>query len=798
MEQKTNVIDRLNHAFSYIAVWSLKNRWIVLFLSLLLLFVSGYFAQHVRMNNSFDAYFDSHDPVYKAYLQYRKDFGSDEVAYLLYDADNYEHGVFDLSLMEKINTLSQRIEEEVPFVKEVNSIPNAEVLIPVEDGIEIIKLEDDFPESQDAMLDFAEGFMKKQIYIDGYVSGNRQYGAIQIDMLKSSVDPLEEIRFEPEGGDGLENLYPQASDSALSKLLAEEQFSDIKFYASGDVQLNAVFNRIAYQDMEQTMTLAFVVVAILLLFFFKGSVIGVIGPMAIVILSVVVTLGFMGVLGWDMDLMFSMVPTLLIAIGVAQAVHIISEFRIAYADCLDRQQAIRRTLELVGAPCLLTSLTTGAGFLAMSISPIKTISHMAVYTGISVIGAFFLSITLLSFFLSFGKNKSEQKIVMKNNNPVLEKLLLTVAHFTIRFPKQIIIVTLALCIFAAVGVNKVIVDSNFLMDFNEKEPIRIATEHIDNTMGGTGSLVYLFNTAEADGIKNPEVLREMDRVQRELNSKTPLVKKTFSIVDLIKDINQSFHDGDPAYYSIPESKDLIAQYLLVYELSGGEELHNFVSSDYSRANIEARIRMASSSHMAQLKHEMENYLQENPLQHSKVEATGIASLWIKLMDYITESQLKGMTLAFAVIALMMCFIFRSVKVGLISMIPNLAPVLFTLGLIGWMGVNLDYSKLLIAPIALGIAVDDTIHLLTRYHNEFKKHRNYEKALIEAISNVGRALFITSVVLVAAFSTFMLATLESQIWFGILLTLTIILALVADFLVMPALILVLKPFGKEAP
>jgi len=792
---KKNTVTYLNELFSVVGVWSLRHRWLIFATCLLILTASVYLAGKVRMNNSFDAYFNESDPAYAAYLQYRDDFGSDEIAYLLYDASKYEHGVFDLELMKKVATLTERLEEELPFVKEAKSIANSEVLIPIEDGIDIVELNDEFPETQEAMLEFAELFMAKEMYINGFVSPNRKYGAIRVDMDKSSIDPVEEIRLDPEGGDGLENVYPQVTDTVLFEILEEEQFQGIEFYVSGDVPLNSAFNRIAMSDMAVTFVICIVIISLLLIYFFR-SFLGVLGPLSVVMLSVLITIGFLGVMGWDMDMMFGMVPTLMIAIGIAHAVHIISEFRIYYAEYKDRAKAIQETLHLVGAPCLLTSVTTAAGFLAMSISPIKTIAHMAVYTSLAVIAAFFLSITLLTFFLSFGKPQSPEKISRTNTNPRLKAILIKIAHFNIRYPKQIALVALLVFATAGVGISKIEVDSNFLMDFSEEVPIRQTTEFIDQTMGGMGSIVYLFDAGESDAIKNPEVLKELERFQEYVNTLGPIVQKTYSIVDLLKDINQTFHDGDPAYYKIPESRELVAQYLFVYELSGGDELSNFISSDYSRANLEVRTQLVNSSEIAKLKAVLDAYQAENPLEHSENEFTGISSLWIQLTDYITQSQLQGVFLAFTVIAMLMCFIFRSVKVGLISMIPNVAPSILTVGLIGWLGVYLDYMKLLIAPIAIGIAVDDTIHLLTRYHHEFQKHKNYNKALIAAMSDVGRALLITSIVLVCGFSVFSFSQMDSQFWFGLMLALTIFIALVADFFVMPALILIFKPFGPE--
>ena len=182
-----SLINHLNRAFAAIGVWSLRYRWLVFLGALALLAGSLVLASKVRMNNSFDAYFDVSDPSYAAYLHYRNDFGSDEMAFLLYDAGHLEDGVFDLELMQRIARLTQRLENEVPFVKEVKSISNAELIVPFEDGIEVIELEQDFPADRATMQRFAERFMARPLNIDTYVTADRRYGAIRIEMEKSSI-----------------------------------------------------------------------------------------------------------------------------------------------------------------------------------------------------------------------------------------------------------------------------------------------------------------------------------------------------------------------------------------------------------------------------------------------------------------------------------------------------------------------------------------------------------------------------------------------------------------------------------
>jgi predicted RND superfamily exporter protein len=314
-------------------------------------------------------------------------------------------------------------------------------------------------------------------------------------------------------------------------------------------------------------------------------------------------------------------------------------------------------------------------------------------------------------------------------------------------------------------------------------------------MAGTYSIVYVFDSGEAGGIKNPAVLREMERVQREAE-RHELVTKTYSLVDLIKDINQSFHNGDPAYYEIPDSRELVAQYLLVYEMSGGEEMRDYLSIDYARATLELRCKMTSTSRLQGIVDQIDAYLDEEPLRASTFSVSGIGALWLKFVEYITWSQIQGALIALTVVSLLMIAVFRSVKIGLISMIPNVAPVVLVLGGMGWVGLPLDYYRLLIAPVAIGIAVDDTIHLMTRYNHEFGKLGDYKKALYASMDGVGRALFITSAILVAGFLMNMFSVMDGQKSFGVLLAGVIAAALIADFLLMPALILWLKPFGPE--
>ncbi|MFA9471798.1 MAG: RND family transporter, partial [Deltaproteobacteria bacterium] len=710
-------------------------------------------------------------------------------------------GAWDLGVMRQIEQLTRALEDEVPFVKDVTSLSNAEFMEGAPpDDILVYDLLTEFPETQEELFVIRDKVMKKPLYVGGLVSADSELGAVIVEMSRSSIDPVDEIRLDPDGGDGLPNLYPQVSFKAIEAILQRPEYDGIEFFHSGDVAINATYNTVLFEeDMPVLMALSFLVITLSLILVFRRPT-GVIGPFMVVAFAMAVSVGVIGLIGWDIDFMFGMMPTLLIAVGVADSVHILSEFDIYQRRLGNRRDAIRRTLYLVGPPCLLTSLTTAAGFLSLSLSPVKSVAHLAVYSAAGVMAAFIASITILVVFLSFGRQTSSDASPKKvkaraRKGKALGAALQSLATFVIRFQNAILVAFAVVFVASAWGISMLTVDSNFLTEFSEKIPVRRTTQFVDDHMSGTYSIVYVFDSGEADGIKEPAVLREIERVQREAE-RHELVTKTYSVVDLMKDINQSFHNGDRAYYEIPDSRELVAQYLLVYEMSGGEEIRDYLSIDYARATLELRCKMTNTSRLQGIVEQIDEHLDAQPLRASTVSVTGIGALWLKFVDYITWSQIQGALIALTVVSLMMIVVFRSVKIGLLSMIPNISPVVLVLGGMGWAGVHLDYYRLLIAPVAIGLAVDDTIHLMTRYHHEFGKLGDYKKALYASMDGVGRALFITSAILVVGFLTNVFSVMDGQKSFGILLATVIAVALVADFLLMPALILWLKPFGPE--
>lgn len=799
------IVDRVDNAFFALADWSIQHRVLVTLATFTLFIVGLAFASKVQIDNSIDSFFYKQDPAYIAYLDYLEDFSSDEVIYLMYSAPEHEHGPFDLEVMRTVANLTKTLELEIPFARKVTSLANVEFMRPVgEDDIEIDELLINFPETQAELLTLREAVLEKPIYRNYLINDTADYAAIIVQMEVSTAHDVETIRLDKNKPADTENLYPVVSDRALREILNRPEFTaqGIEFFISGDVPMNTSYQDLMLGDTVLITGISLLIILGLCATLFRATVAGIVGPLAVVLASVALTIGFLGVLGWKVGNFFTMLPTLLCAVGVAQSVHILLEFQRQLANLGDRKEAAKAALHKVGGPCLMAALTTAAGFAVMLVSDLRMLAEFAVYSSFGIITTFIFSSTLLVIFLG-GKNRKND--IARQGKPFVSRFVTTAVDRAISInlarPNTVLIVFGLAFVVAFVGILQLRNDFSFLHEFKPSVQWRIDTEKIEKEMGGTLRMSYLIDTQTPDGIKNPALLQQMEKIQR-FAEQNPLVKKTLSLADVIKDLNQTFHNNNRDYFVIPNEQDLLAQYFLVYEMSGGEELEEFTSYDFSRTVIEFQVEMTYASETRKILKSIDDFIAQNPLPSTEAglgiegRKTGIGLLWVKLADHIQTTQIQSYTLVFSMIALFMCINFGSIKVGLLSMIPNLTPIIIALGGLGWAGVPLDYMKLLLATIAIGIAVDDTIHLVTRFRSRFYSTGRYADALKLGLQDVGPALTVTSIVLVTAFASYLLSSTTVLSNFGVLLSATIATALLADLFLMPVLLMKLKPFGAE--
>ncbi len=259
------LIEQMNRGFASIAGWCFDHRWIVSLLCIGLLAGGGYLASGIGVDSSYEAYFHEGDRTFQAYQEYREDFGSDEVAYIGFELPGLEYGPFNLEAVRKLIQLTKALQDEVPFVYDVTSLANAELTVGSEDGIEVTRLIDGMPETQQELLVLREAYLRKPMLIGGIINEEADFGGIIVEMDLSSTDPPDVIRWDPEKGDDLENLYPQVSESKIVEILGRPEYADFEFFVSGDVPMNAYYNRIIMTEPVRQMLITLALISLILL-----------------------------------------------------------------------------------------------------------------------------------------------------------------------------------------------------------------------------------------------------------------------------------------------------------------------------------------------------------------------------------------------------------------------------------------------------------------------------------------------------------------------------------------------------
>ena len=764
-----------NSFFAKLAGFILTWRWPLMITVLVLTTFFFYKMRGLKMDNSNEAFFIEGDQTLVTYNKFHDTFGNDEFVYILFETDDF----FQPDTIRLIGKLATDLEENVPYVKDVKSLCNVEYIEGVERGIEIYDLMEEFPETPQQMEIIRKKALAEPLYLNNLISPDGKTAAILLEL-------------DPYPGDKVDARRTIAP--VVREILARPQYASLEHYTVGIPIINYDIQAVTARETGLFMLIC-IVLEMLILFWTTRRVRGVIAPIIVVILGVFWTMGVIGILGWTLNMLVIIIPTLLIAVGIGDSMHVIAEFLDQQQRGLGRKEAVTTTLTLVGLPCLLTTLTTAAAFLSFLATAIKPIREMGVYAAVGVIMALVLSLVLVPVFFSFGKEKAGFQNPSTNRNDLFDRILGWIARINIKHPRAIFGIFLVLTLLSAGGYLLVEVESNTIKMFSKKLPVRQAFDYVDSHMGGSMSVEIMVDTGKKDGVKDPAFLRQLESLQDYIN-KHPLSMKTMSVLDLLKKMNQALHENRPEYYTLPETREQVSEYLFLYETAGGGELDKQVSFNYDIARLTARTKSLDTKDIKIFISDITGFAKEHLDPSIKIEYTGMIPMVNAMSDLITSGQIKSFGCAFIAISLMMIIVLRSFKLGLISMVPNLFPVLIAIGFMGYAGIYLSMALVTFGAIIIGIAVDDTIHFFVRFRREFRRTGTYEKALKASLLTVGRPITFTTITLVAGFSVFALSDISNIGDFGLMAGFAIMWALLADFFLAPAMMLLFKPLGAE--
>ena len=639
-------------------------------------------------------------------------------------------------------------------------------------------------------------------------------------------------------------------DEALTAVY-QKYASELDFYPVGTPsmmgQMQGVLNQMAVLG-----TLMVLIFSLLLWVLFRSAS-ALVWPMVTIALSVAWCWGITVWMGITVSTMIALTVLLIFAVGIADCVHVMSAYFSFRRDGQEHYAALSHAYEKVSLAILLTTLTTSAGVSVLATSNLEPIKVFAIMSALGVILAFFFTIVLLPVLLdlwhpaavgSEEKPSLADRIGAKWNalrhkrklfiglsiallvflslglmvgafiNFVIgltywiinsqEKILARVPSIVQRSPYLILAIFGSGFVVCAYGATKILIDTNIAEMFKADHPLTIAVEVVDQNMSGAQNMEIMIDTGTSDGMLDAQLLDAVDRLQTRIEERYPdIIGRTNSLANIVKDTNQKMNEDNPEFYRIPESDQAISQLLFMFNSANPEDRRNIVSDDYSRSHISVTARNLGSYEYKELFGAISIDVEEtfsrveSNFPNLDVNLTGSMATLMVMADEVANSQFNSFALALLIVSLIMIVSLGSFRGGIMGMVPNAIPAFLAFGLMGLFGIPLDTDTLLIAPIILGIAVDDTIHFMTHYRVELSKTGSIAAALESAIREVGQAVMFTTMVIGLGFAVLSFSDYLGMAKVGFFGSLAIFVALLCDLFLIPAMIIVFKPkFGVK--
>ena len=750
----------------------LGKRLAVLIVIIVISLTAAYFCTKIEFDASIDIWFLENDVDMDTYKKFLKRFDADEVTVLGVFTDD----IFSPANLATLDKITREV-EKAPHVHRVQSLTNIKTVLPDVEGVYIGDLVEKLPLSREDANKIRKNALDNPLIANGLVSRDSKAAAVVMELAVDGADFIGKVKLV----------------KALEQIRDKYQNDNIKIAMSGTSVIDAAFYNYSNRDFAVFAPITFTLVIFVCFFVFRRFSSTVI-PLSVVSLTSIWTFGLMGALGIKVNVLSSALAGLILAVGIADSIHILADYYQELGKGHKPDAAATRSIKHLLVPCFFTSTTTSAGMLSLMVSELKPIREFGWIAALAVTFAFILTFTFVPVVLRLAK-PPDPAFIKRQRTGHLNRLLIYLSRPNKKRSIRVLIIAM-IFVFAAVWfLAKLDVGSNPMNYFRESDPVRTEAEDIDSALGGSATIDFLV-TAPNEGLKDPKILERLDNFERWIDQREGITQ-TLSVVDSLKEMNRVFHDGDLKYFTVPDSKDMAAQFYMLLE--GEDDFDTYVQENYSVARITSRITFIDSQalvrNMPQVEKEIADRFPDDTL---RLTMTGLMKLYAQMETYLLESQIKSFLLAFLVITLMMMLVLRSFLLGLFSMIPNVMPILIGLAFMSAIGISLDVGTVMIGSIALGLVVDDSVHFLVRLKRLRQKGLNTNESVAETINDVGRPIIITSVVLAAGFSVLMLGSFAPNIYFGLISAIIIILALIFDMVVLPAALIIVRPKIKKAP
>lgn len=785
-------VKNINTYFRKFGEFLIHYRWTLMVLTLLFTIFGIAGLMHLQPHNSRESWFADDEAIEVNTQKFEAQFGNNDNIMVLVEAKD----VFDPEVLRMMKRLGEELLDSIPCSDEVTSLVDMEISIGTAEGIQVINPFEEGIPNNPAVLDSIRNLvLSRKSLANKLVSDNCTETLL---ILSLNEFPPEEVWSKETTKDPIF----QVGEPAIRIINSERYQSDKYTLKPVGMPYTETEERDFFQpEMGRRMMMLFITMIALLIIMVR-SLRGVLAPLLTIVVAGASVFGFMGWLGIGYDQNMVMLPMLLLmALSVAYSIHLINAFKRFYRKTGSRKEATVMAVEETGWPLLFTAITTIGSVVSFVTVGIPTISWVGIVCGAVVTANFVFVIILLPIFLSFGKGKKDVAEIKKHNS-WLDSTLFGLGKWVTSTKKSILTAYILICAALIPALFMVNVDMDMFKAMGRKIPyINRVYGVAHSQLGSYLSYNVSIDFNEEEAIKNPEILRKLD-VLVDSVSNLSLTKKVknntsvFSILDIVKEMNQTLHGDSAKYHCIPDTKEEIAQILLLYEMSGGTKTFNWISDDYSMLRVQIPMYKFKAQDIKEDLGAVKRMTGEL-FPEATSTIVGSAAEFAEIAIKIVAGELQSVLLSIIIISILLVLVFGSFKTGIIGLIPNLAPLLVIGAYLGYTGTSLNMMSMTIIPMMLGIAVDDTIHFINSIKYEFERCGNYREAVLTAFGTVGRSLLMTTIVLTISFLTYMFSPVKMLGDIGLLAAIGLVAALITDFLITPALMLITKPFGKEA-
>jgi len=741
-----------------------KFRWAIVFIVPLIVIMLASSLKELKIDGSYRIWFEEDSETLIAYDKFRDTFSNDDGITIVFKDEN---GIFNKKALSSIQRLTESL-WELPHIDRVDSITNYQHVHSEADKPDDVIVDDFIVEDLTEVNDTYYRNRKDvathdSIIVDSFIS-------------KDGTTTMLFARLEPnanENGD----ISSEMMRYLKPLIEAESNKTGYKYWLNGGPPMTEAFVAIAGSDAMTFTPLVFLSSMILLFLLFR-RVSGALIPLAVVFFTFLSVLAVQTLLGYKLNNFTANIPVFIVAIGIADAVHIYSVWLMDKKEGLANIQAVESSLTKNFLPILLTSLTTTVGFSTLAISKVVPIATLGIATASGAVLAFIISVVWMpAMLLLFKKPMKHTHQESKNIRSY------GYGAFIVKNDKKIIFLGTLIVAFMAVGLAFVKVDSNTIRYFDKEVEIRKSAEFTMDNLTGSMSYTLIIDSGKNDGIKEPEFLKMIEKFTKDYKHMFPNdVRDIISLLDTIKRYNLIMNQKE----EVPNERNLIAQYLLLYSigLPQGMEITDQMDFDQRKLRVNVLTNIVDTSKDMKMINYAKSWWSKTPY---KLTLTGQTVMYAMMQKDITDTLIYSLSLTILIVSLMMLLIFKRLKILWILLLPNLLPVILVIGIMGWLGLTIDMGVAIAGAIIIGVAVDDTIHFLVKYFDARKRGLSMADTFDEVLHYAGRAIFFTTIVLSLSFSMFVFSTFTPNQNFGIVTATALIIALIIDLLYLPALL-----------